>query len=413
VKWALARLNCAGSGEADVESYELQISEAGAAFGSSTSFASTESGAQFSDLGEGVTYQFRLRANREGLSSSWTTSETVTTLESVPTFVQPQAPIIYAEASDSTTAYITWNQSEAVDYFEVQCVEEGCEPMLLEPFGEDALEVELAGLTPETTYTFRIRSVRNNIASNWVTSNAIETPAVPEEEALSPAHYWSMDEALNGIAVDSGYGALDLDTSEGEAGVGVGSSVNSSLLLTGQHDGVHIPDTPTINCEIVSAQTLSLWIKLDSSSATKTSVIYEQGGFWRGLNLIIDKGWLQASGWNRPAKESDWHGTTLSGGRVPTGEWVHIALVLNAGPEVMENGLILYLNGQQVDTGAASQLWPHSNKMGLGQIQQDTVYRDRSIRKLNPLQAELDEFSIWQAALCPEEIEALVLSYYE
>jgi hypothetical protein len=69
---------------------------------------STESGAQFSDLGEGVTYQFRLRANREGLSSSWTTSETVTTLEPAP--VAPNAPSLVIGEVGIGTVELRWER---------------------------------------------------------------------------------------------------------------------------------------------------------------------------------------------------------------------------------------------------------------------------------------------------------------
>jgi hypothetical protein len=97
------------SGEADVESYELQISEAGAAFGSSTSFAVNRERCAVERLGRRrLTYQFRLRANREGLSSSWTTSETVTTLEPAP--VAPNAPSLVIGEVGIGTVELSWER---------------------------------------------------------------------------------------------------------------------------------------------------------------------------------------------------------------------------------------------------------------------------------------------------------------
>jgi hypothetical protein len=60
-----------------------------------------------------------------------------------------------------------------------------------------------------------------------------------------------------------------------------------------------------------------------------------------------------------------------------------------------------------VDSGAGSQLWGQNELNGIGQVQKSSNYRGRQIRSLDPLQAGLDELSIWDVALTMDEVGQL------
>jgi hypothetical protein len=219
-------------GEADVESYELQISEAGAAFGSSTSFAATESGAQLSDLGEGVTYQFRLRANRDGLSSPWTTSEIVTTLEPDP--LAPQNPGLYVDAVGTATVTLSWGGEEDLDGFELQISVSGGAFGSLISYDGSERSAELTQLVAGTEYRFRIRAEREGLYSKFSYSSKVTTlepaPVAPNAPSLV------IDEVGIGTVELSWEGEADVESYElqiSEAGAAFGSSTSFASTESG------------------------------------------------------------------------------------------------------------------------------------------------------------------------------------
>jgi hypothetical protein len=158
--------------------------------------------------------------------------------------------------------------------------------------------------------------------------------------------------------------------------------------------------------------TLSIWVRLNKEACKDTVVVYEQGGYWRGFNVIIDRCWLQINGWNLPGDESSWAGTTLYGGKLKDGEWNHVAVVLDGGEVVTSDALTLYLNGERVASGEGSQLWFQGDDNGLGQVQQSTLYRGRQVLALDPFKGSMDDLAIWNLALSEQQIEELVLASF-
>lgn len=390
--------------EADVDRYELQLREKSTSFKDAETLFVEESGVSLTGLRENTVYRFRIRAVRDGLPSAWTLSGEVNTLAPAPE--APADPSVFVEVIGPRTALVEWTHTDTVHSFELEALLGMTEVIQLGKFPASEGSVEVDGLESGATYSFRIRAIRDGLKSSWVESDVILTPRA--DLIGKHVHHWSFDFAFGGVAADSKRG-LDLAVDPVLAGEGIGSSA-SGLHFSGAHGGLPVPDASTLNGGVLDEFTLSLWIKLDPRGAALTSCVYEQGGYWRGLNLVIDQGWLIANGWNRPAKESDWRGTELMGGRIPVGEWTHVALVLKAGESITEDGLKLYVNGQQVDAGPASMLWQQNDENGFGQVMQSTVYAGRQIRKLDDFQGCLDEVSIWHAALTGAEIKDHILS---
>jgi hypothetical protein len=348
------------------------------------------------------------------LASDWTYTDNVTTEQTV-VLVPPAVPAINAEAVDASSILLSWTTSEIVDSFDLEYSESGSGFVALELVAGDLSEVLIEELLASESYVFRVRSVRGGLTSDWAQSAEVapldDTKLVVIEDGYTPIHMWDFDDVQDNIAPGSGIHPLALDVSQASVGDGIGPNY-LGLLFDRPHTGIQIPDTDTLNRDIITEVTVSVWIKVEENHANQTSVIYEQGGYWRGLNLIVDNGWIQANGWNRPSKESDWAGTTLNGGKLILGQWNHVALVLSGGPTVQEGALRIFVNGVLADSGAGSQLWKQNDNNGIGQVQQSTVYRGRQVRSLDPFIGSIDDVAIWHTALDEQDIETLVLSAY-
>jgi hypothetical protein len=393
-----------------VDGFELQMSEGGAEFADVElldPLAGGETGLQLVGLGEAVDYRFQIRAVKDGLYSEWAQSQLVTTLE--PALQAPSAPSLQAQLLGFDSIRLSWSAAETVDGFEIQVSEAGSAYEDVSSgvvYSASETEVLIEGLANTETYQFRIRAVRAGLYSSWIESDPITTAKAPWPLA---EHNWKFNSGVDSIAYDSGAKALDLNLGS-HPGIGWGDGVgeaHTGIDFSGSHKGIEIPDSAAINLTDQKALTISLWVKVAGNPEKATSVIYEQGGFWRGLNLVVDEGWLLASGWNRPVKESDWAGTTLQGGQLPVNQWSHIVLVLDAEETIRENGLTLYVNGNPVASGPASMIWANMEKTGLGQIQGGTVYRDREVRRLDPFEGAMDNVNVWCCALSGAEIKAL------
>ena len=400
----------------EVESFEIEARQPGSNYapiengtvdGASRSFKVT-------GLDTGGRYSFQIRALRDGLYSDWGKTGNVKIEAGAASPTPPAAPVLNVDAVGIGSVALSWSVSETVDSFELELSEAGSAYTGLSTLAGTETSVLVDGLLQGVSYTFRIRALRSGVSSSWTESDPAVTlveessPGPVEPPVLEATHYWTFDALSANIAPDEGLNALDLDVSGASAIDGVGMS-NSGLLLSGSHAGILIPDTATLNTGVQSQLTISIWVRPDAIMQQQTSVIYEQGSYWRGLNLILERGWLQASGWNRPQNESDWAGTTLDGGQLVVNEWNHIALVLSAGPTVELDGLKLYVNGQLIASGPASQLWKQNDDNGIGQVQQSTSYMDRQIRALDPFQGGIDDVSVWHAALSGQEIQDLIL----
>jgi fibronectin type 3 domain-containing protein len=399
-----------------VDSFEVEMNKLGGSF-RALSPVSTFSGAQIGVLAEGLDedtgYSFRIRSIRQGLASDWAYTGNVKT-ETMVAPVPPSAPVLSAAAVDASSILLSWTASESVNSFELEFSESGSGFVALDPVSGGVFEAVVEELLASESYVFRIRAVRDDLASEWAESGEVaplDDSNQQVEDPFAPIHIWDFDDVQGTTAQGSGLHPLALDVSEATVGEGIGPNY-LGLLFDQPHSGIQIPDTDTLNRDVITELTVSVWIKVEEADVKRTSVVYEQGGFWRGLNLIIDNGWIQANGWNRPSKESDWAGTTLNGGKLILGEWNHIAVVLSGGPIVQEGALRIFVNGMLADSGAGSQLWKQNDDNGIGQVQQSTVYRGRQVRSLDPFIGSIDDVAIWHTALTEQDIETLVLSAY-
>jgi hypothetical protein len=392
--------------DATIDSVEIQARSGGPFYQDLATYDGSSTAAIFTSLEAGRDYQFRLRAVRGEEVSEWISSEVVKFLGVGPNPIT--ASDIRTEITNAGDLVLSLVSVLPAQGYEIQIAEGAGEYESLGEFSADQLEVEITDLLPAVNYSIRLRTQANGQYSEWMALD----PLTVAGDDFEPVHYWSMDYLLQGKSRGDGKLPMDLEVeSPLSRGPGIGKS-NSGILFSGDHDGLVIPDSENINLAPQTALTISLWVRPDASMVDKTSVLYEQGGYWRGLNILLERGWLVAGGWNRPSKESDWSGTVLSGGRLVMDEWNHIVLVLNGEESVREDALILYANGQRVASGAGSMLWAQADATGIGQVAGSTVYLGREVRRLHPFKGSIDDVAIWQTAYQAETVEALALAGY-
>lgn len=174
-------------------------------------------------------------------------------------------------------------------------------------------------------------------------------------------------------------------------------------------DHIAVPDAGEINLEIQPQRTIAFWFRAtDTALDSRKQVLYEEGGKVRGLNVYIDEDRLYVGGWNRPDEESGWAGTWLSTDKVESDKWHHVAIALDGEANVQADALTGYLDGEVFGRGEGSQLWAHSDNIGLGNVSQGTRFHDGSLGHNSGFVGAIDGFKLYNSAATLEQVQALV-----
>ncbi len=228
--------------------------------------------------------------------------------------------------------------------------------------------------------------------------------------------YWSLDDGIGtNVADASPFGNDNSGTVEGGA-VWSDFGLNHSLILDGDDDYVDVPDSSDLNLLTVTERTVSLWMNVDDKGiSARKQVVLESGGSKRGLNIYVHDGLLYLGGWNTPTDQSGWSGTFLATPQIESGQWHHVALVLDGGPTLTTDALRGYLDGVPFASGEGSQIWSHSGDIGLGRVDgaadeptATTKFHSGDITENGHAFAGLmDEVRVYNRALLPHEITVL------
>ena len=393
--------------EGAVDGFDLELSVDGAPFSPMVSAGGSERSRLVAGLSWQSLYTWRIRALRDGAFSEWAQTGSVSPLE--PPLVAPSGLI--AVAADPGRVAVAWEATDWVDGYEVEMAPNAQDYVPAGRLDPTTVQWISGELTADTGYYIRVRSVRGDTVSDWVwTGPLFPTPYPPVEppqpELPQAVHAWYFEGLGEAAGIDSGWGELHLDLRTVAITTGIDGQ---GIRFGGNHRGVRIPESTTLNRDVRDRFTVSLWIRPDADSVNRTAVLYEQGGFWRGLNLLLERGRILACGWNKPPEESGWAGTLLQSSVVTSGEWTHIAVVLNGGPVIASDAFKLYVNGTLQAAGPGSQIWKQNEANGLGQVQKTTLYRDRQVRTMDPFHGDMDAVTIYHDALSAEEVQALIL----
>ncbi|MCA9246463.1 MAG: PQQ-dependent sugar dehydrogenase [Planctomycetales bacterium] len=224
------------------------------------------------------------------------------------------------------------------------------------------------------------------------------------------------DSLVTHFTLDEGAGAAGADTApHGVPDTAVLTNgaawstqgIGGAVALDGVDDRLSISDTEDINDRHNEQTTVSFWFRADDVDATGKHVLYKQGGPARGLSIYLESGNLYAGGWS---DEAGWAGTFHSTATVESGQWHHVALVLDAGPTATPNGLMAYLDGELFGAGDGARVKRHLGNVTFGSL-------DGSIRfhTGNSTTADgdaafaglIDEIRIYQRAVSADEALAL------
>jgi len=187
--------------------------------------------------------------------------------------------------------------------------------------------------------------------------------------------------------------------------------LGSVVKLDGENDYLGVKQSNDIDADIHAKRTVSLWFKIDGqASSNNKQIIYEEGDGTRGLNIYLESGKLYVGGWNRT--ESKWLGTFLSTDALTSNTWHHVALVLDGAEGVtttQEDAFTAYLDGVKFGSGEGSQLWKHTNGIGIGGLNSRTRFHDGVVSGTgtHTFAGSIENFQIYNRAVTAEEIATL------
>ena len=276
-------------------------------------------------------------------------------------------------------------------------------------FGEGSTA---GGVTTQYTYTspgtYEARLIVTDDDGAQATALRSITVAQPPERGGRKVHL-PFDEESGSTAEDASgngnNGHLRNNARRTDTGV-----FRGAVRLDGNGGFVEIADQSGLTDETVDERTLSVWFRVDDRfESERKQLIYEEGGNTRGLGIYMFDGLLYAGGWNVPATESGWQGSFMATGGVRSGQWHHVALVLDGGVGIAPQAIRLYLDGVSVGEREGSQLWPRHDGIGLGAVNGRTLFHDGASEtgEPNSLSGFLDEFQMYNVALTQAQVAAL------
>ncbi|MCP4663658.1 MAG: M20/M25/M40 family metallo-hydrolase [bacterium] len=154
-------------------SFEVQLRSGSEPWEDAASLGANVEQVVFSELTPETTYTFRVRARSKNGLSEWSPKQRIT-MPAV--LVRPNQ--LAATVLSSTSVQLEWNdRSDNESSFEVQLRSGSGSWEAAASVGADVERVVVSGLTPETTYTFRVRARHGSGFSDWSNRQTLTLPA--------------------------------------------------------------------------------------------------------------------------------------------------------------------------------------------------------------------------------------------
>ena len=241
-----------------------------------------------------------------------------------------------------------------------------------------------------------------------------ETPVVEQPTTLSDADQNDLSSLVAELSFEEGKGRLARDTSttgkNNRARLRQGMSwtegkVGSAIALNGEQDVVTVKSSPDINRGTRNQHTVSMWFKVEDIGADRQQVIFEQGSKGRGLNAYLEDDQLFVGGWDNP--RSGWAGSWVASDKVDSGQWHHVAVVLDGQNGLADDALTAYLDGKEFGQTQGAKLMQHG-RLSLGNTSGSTRFEDGfGTSGSNGLSGAIDEVKIFNSALSDSQVQAL------
>ncbi len=221
--------------------------------------------------------------------------------------------------------------------------------------------------------------------------------------------HWTFDETSGTTASDSSpFGTDHVGTLQGDATWSNQGAIGGALSLDGVNDYVTVADSADINTVAHGQRTISAWFRVTNKAiASRKQVIYEEGGTGRGLNVYIHNGNLYVSIWDTSGT-GGWTETFLSTGQIQSGQWHHVALVLDGSQTPQAGAFTAYLDGSSFDSGTATEIGPHGDNIGIGRVAGQTKFHSGdSTSNQHGFSGLIDDTRIYNRSLSAQEIQQL------
>ena len=196
-------------------------------------------------------------------------------------------------------------------------------------------------------------------------------PADAQRDEATVAANWTFND---GSAKDASKKGLNGNfTGKPQAVDGISGK---ALKFNGKSDGIKFPDSVDINTggPYTNRTVAALFNCDDVGIKDRKQVIFEEGGATRGLVIYVHDGKIYVGGWNRA--EYNWNGAWPSA-EIKSKRWYHVGLVIrDARDKVESKKFEMWLDGKRIAQEKGGQLHAHGDDLGVGHLNQNTVYHD-------------------------------------
>ncbi len=200
-------------------------------------------------------------------------------------------------------------------------------------------------------------------------------------------------------------------------------SLGAALNFDGVDDAVQIPATSSINqSSNQPLRTVEAWFQVEDKSLSQKQVIYDEGGSLTGFKVYVFEDQLYVLGHSEP---NAWEETVFSTPAINSGQWHHVALVLDANDPDPNRRFRAYLDGIEFGAGFGASLSQHIDPNGIGASNNDTEFHDSPTFPIpgdgdfggpgprNFFRGEIDEVRLWNTALTPTQIQDNIYIQYD
>ncbi len=274
-------------------------------------------------------------------------------------------------------------------------VEPGVDGFLIRvPITDDQLVESLE------TFSLEVSGPAGSPSTAVVTILSDDLPSSDLESGL--VAHWTFTSSNDGNVADEAPDGVVADIGKLFAGASI---VDGSLKTDGK-GRMRVENSTDINDGTFPRRTIGLSFTADD--VLTRQVIFEEGGISRGLNIYVEGGKLFVGGWNVSVFQSGWSGTWLST-PISAGQSYHVALVLDGSTVVQPDSLVGYINGAEFGRGAGSQLWSHTDRIGIGGSNEQARFMTAPFTSISTkgLTGTIDDVRVYNRVLTDDEIVSL------